>query len=66
MIGTFGGWEIVIILLVVLIIFGPARLPKLAQAMGKAIREYKKSGKDIKSEVISEVVFGDEEESKKG
>ena len=37
------GWlEIVIILLVVLLIFGPRKLPQLAHAIGKSIREYKK------------------------
>jgi sec-independent protein translocase protein TatA len=57
--GPFGGWEIAIILLIVLIIFGPTKLPQMGQAMGKAIREFKKAGKELKSEVTL-----DEEEDK--
>ena len=60
MIGPFGGWEIMIILLIVLIIFGPTKLPQMGQAMGKAIREFKKAGKELRSEVTL-----DEEEEEK-
>ena len=51
MIGPFGGWEIGIILLIVLIIFGPTKLPQMGQAMGKAIKEFKKAGKELRSDV---------------
>jgi sec-independent protein translocase protein TatA len=50
-IGPLGGWELIIILLVVLIIFGPSKLPQMGQSLGKAIREFKKAGKELKSEV---------------
>ena len=59
MIGPFGGWEIVIILLIVLIIFGPTKLPQMGQAMGKAIKEFKKAGKELRSDITL-----DEEEDK--
>ena len=61
MIGPFGGWEIGIILLIVLIIFGPSKLPQMGQAMGKAIKEFKKAGKELRSDVS----IDDEEEEKK-
>jgi len=57
--GPFGGWEIAIILLIVLIIFGPSKLPQMGQAMGKAIREFKKAGRELRSEATD-----DEEEDK--
>jgi sec-independent protein translocase protein TatA len=38
-----GPWEIALILVVVLILFGPKKLPDLAKGVGKAIREYKKA-----------------------
>ncbi len=43
--GVFGlgSTELIIILVAILIIFGPSNLPKLADAMGKAIRNFKKS-----------------------
>ena len=50
-VGPFGGWEILIILLIVLIIFGPTKLPQMGQAMGKAIKEFKKAGKELRSDV---------------
>jgi len=61
MLGPFGGWEIGIILVIVLIIFGPARLPQMGQALGKSIREFKKAGKELKSDIS----IDDEEEDKK-
>ncbi|MBC8591208.1 twin-arginine translocase TatA/TatE family subunit [Wansuia hejianensis] len=36
-----GAWELVLILGIALVIFGPAKLPELGQSMGKAIREFK-------------------------
>jgi len=36
-----GPWEIALILIVVLIIFGPKKLPQLARAVGDAIRQYR-------------------------
>jgi len=50
-IGPLGGWEIIIIFFIILIIFGPSKLPQMGQALGKAIREFKKAGKELKSEV---------------
>ncbi len=35
--------EVLIILFIILIILGPKKLPELAKALGKAVREYKKS-----------------------
>lgn len=50
-IGPLGGWEIIIIFLIVLIIFGPSKLPQMGQALGKAVKEFKKAGRELKSEV---------------
>ena len=43
-----GIWEILILLLVVLLVFGPKRLPEMGRSMGKGMREFKDSltGKD--------------------
>jgi sec-independent protein translocase protein TatA len=41
--GRLGPVELLIILGVVLLLFGATRLPKLAQSMGQAIREFRKS-----------------------
>jgi sec-independent protein translocase protein TatA len=36
------GWELIIILVIVLILFGANRLPQLAKGMGESIRNFKK------------------------
>ena len=60
-IGPLGVWEILIILTVVLIVFGPSRLPQMAKGVGQAVREFRKGVKDMKDEFVSEV---EEEPSK--
>lgn len=40
---TIGFWELVLILLIVLLVFGAAKLPEIGRALGKAIREFKKA-----------------------
>lgn len=44
---------IVLLLVVVLIIFGPGRLPELGGAVGKAMREFRKATTDITNEVTA-------------
>lgn len=39
---NFGPTELIIVLLIVLLIFGGAKLPKLARSMGQASKEFKK------------------------
>ena len=47
MIGAMlGGWEIVLILAVVLILFGAKKLPELAKGLGTGIKEFKKATRD--------------------
>ncbi len=43
----FGPMELIIVLVVVLIIFGVGRLPEIGGAMGKAIKEFRSTQKDI-------------------
>ncbi len=38
-----GVWELIIILVIVLVIFGAGRLPEIGGAIGRSIREFKKS-----------------------
>lgn len=51
---NLGAPELIIILVVVLLLFGANRLPKLARSMGKAQKEFKKG--------VEEGAAGDEEE----
>ena len=43
---NFSGWEILVVLFVVLLLFGSSRLPQLARGMGKSINEFKKGTSD--------------------
>lgn len=51
--GIFGGWEIVLILAVVLILFGAKKLPELAKGLGQGIKEFKKATTDVQNEFHS-------------
>jgi sec-independent protein translocase protein TatA len=46
--GWIGPWEIAILLVVVLLVFGPKRLPEMGKSLGRGMREFKHSisGKD--------------------
>ncbi len=50
-IGGLGGWEILLIIMVLLIFFGAKKIPELARGLGKGIREYKDATKEIKDEL---------------
>ncbi len=50
-IGGLGGWEILLIVLVMLIFFGAKKIPEFARGLGKGIREFKDATKDIKDEI---------------
>lgn len=41
--GNIGPWELALIFLIVLIVFGANKLPKVAKDLGSGIREFKKS-----------------------
>jgi len=53
--GPIGIWELLIILVVVLLIFGPRRLPEMAKGIGQSVREFRKGIRDIKDEIETEV-----------
>ena len=56
-----GPWELLVVFLVILLLFGAKRLPEIAQGMGKGIREFRKAMKDTTSEIKSSL---DEDSSK--
>ncbi|MCS7245889.1 MAG: twin-arginine translocase TatA/TatE family subunit [candidate division WOR-3 bacterium] len=42
----FGFQELIIILIIILILFGADKLPKLARGLGDAVKEFRKAAKD--------------------
>lgn len=58
--GLFGPMELVIILVVVLLIFGPKNLPKLGSAIGKSVKNLREGmGKNAKESEESEEAEGE-------
>lgn len=51
-IGNVGPWELILILVIVLVIFGPGKLPKVGESLGKALQSFKKAqeGEEEKEE----------------
>ena len=49
--GMPGGWEVALIALVILLIFGAKRLPGLAKGLGQGIHEFKGSVDGVKDEL---------------
>jgi len=54
-IGPVGWNELIVVLVIVLIIFGPRRLPELAEAFGKSIRKFKSATREVEEEVAAAV-----------
>lgn len=46
-----GGWEWVVVLVAVLMLFGAKRIPELAKGIGQGIREFKKAAREVTDEV---------------
>ena len=55
MFGNLGAGEIILILVFILIFFGPKKIPEIAQGLGKGIREFKKATREIQDAVEKEV-----------
>ncbi len=46
-----GGAEMGILFIIVLLIFGPSQIPKMARSIGEAMREFRKAQREITEEV---------------
>jgi len=51
--GMFGGYEILVIVLVVLLLFGGRKIPELMKGLGKGIRQFKEAAKseNVKNDI---------------
>jgi len=49
-----GPAELIVLLVIVLIIFGPGKLPDIGNAVGKGIREFRKASNDLEESVRGE------------
>jgi len=53
MFGNLGVWEILLIMIAVLLLFGAKRLPEVGSSIGKGIREFKRSLTDTSDAIMS-------------
>ena len=50
----FGHWELLIVLILVMIIFGAGKLPQIGAGIGKGIRNFKKGVADVEADIKEE------------
>jgi len=62
-IGNIGIPELIIVLVLALIIFGPGKLPDVGRSLGKSIRELKTASNEIKKD-LNETITVEEEHKK--
>jgi TatA/E family protein of Tat protein translocase len=55
MFGSLGVPELLLIFVVILIVFGPRRIPEIGKTLGKALGEFRKATDDLKSTIEREV-----------
>ena len=46
-----GGTELIIVFVVILLVFGPSKIPKMARGLGQAMREFRKAQNEITDEM---------------
>lgn len=62
MFGSIGMPELIIILVIALIIFGPRKLPELGKSLGKSLNEFKKASQDLQNTLESEINIEEQKE----
>ena len=55
MFGRIGPMELILILVLALVIFGPSKLPEVGRSLGKAINEFKNSSKEITDDIAKTI-----------
>jgi TatA/E family protein of Tat protein translocase len=55
MFGTLGGPELLLILVIALIVFGPRKLPEIGKSVGKMMAEFRRASNDFKRTIEEEV-----------
>ena len=62
MFGSIGMPELIIILVIALIIFGPRKLPELGKSLGRSLNEFKKASQDLQNTLEQEIKIEEDKE----
>ncbi len=62
MFGSIGLPELIIILVIALIIFGPRKLPELGKSLGRSLNEFKKASTDLQNTLEQEIKIEEQKE----
>ena|SRR5689334_23645087 len=65
MFGSIGMPELIIILVIALIIFGPRKLPELGKSLGRSLNEFKKASTDLQNTLEQEIKIEEQKEQAK-
>lgn len=57
MFGSIGGSELLIIMLIVLVVFGPKKLPELGRTIGKGLGEFRRASNDLRRSLEDEIAL---------
>jgi len=60
MFGSIGMPELIIIMVIALIIFGPRKLPELGRSLGRSLSEFKRASNELKNTLDEEIRVEDE------
>ena len=62
--GIIGGWEIILILTVILILLGARNLPELGRGLGEGIKEFRKATRKVSEQMMHALKGADPRETK--
>jgi sec-independent protein translocase protein TatA len=63
MFGSIGMPELIIIMVIALIIFGPRKLPELGKSLGRSINEFKRASTDLQNTLEQEIKLEEQKET---
>ena len=63
MFGSIGMPELIIIMVIALIIFGPRKLPELGKSLGRSLNEFKKASTDLQNTLEQEIKIEEQKET---